>query len=129
MRRRSEVQAACVAWVAFKLSTLTMELHKLAALVLWLTCLIAWVQGFEAAAPAVNVPAIILFGDSTVDVGNNNFLNTIAKSNFLPYGRDFDTKTPTGRFTDGRMVSDFMGELLFVFFDPLLRLPLSLGLR
>lgn len=89
-----------------------MELHKLAALVLWLTCLIAWVQGFEAAAPAVNVPAIILFGDSTVDVGNNNFLNTIAKSNFLPYGRDFDTKTPTGRFTDGRMVSDFMASKL-----------------
>jgi hypothetical protein len=55
------------------------------------------------------VPALILFGDSTVDVGNNNFLPTLVKSDFMPYGRDFDTKTPTGRFTDGRMVGDFVG--------------------
>lgn len=57
------------------------------------------------------VPSLILFGDSTVDVGNNNFVNTLARSDFPPYGRDFDTKTPTGRFTDGRMVADFLGKL------------------
>jgi hypothetical protein len=67
----------------------------------------AWSGGGAAA-----VPALILFGDSTVDVGNNNYLNTFITSDFLPYGRDFDTKSPTGRFTDGRMVADYLGEHL-----------------
>ena len=57
------------------------------------------------------VPALILFGDSTVDVGNNDFLPTLAKSDFPPYGREFDAMTPTGRFTDGKMVGDFLGKL------------------
>ncbi|KAJ7960316.1 GDSL esterase/lipase [Quillaja saponaria] len=35
------------------------------------------------------VPAVIVFGDSSVDAGNNNFIPTIARSNFQPYGRDF----------------------------------------
>ncbi|XP_024400165.1 GDSL esterase/lipase At5g03820 [Physcomitrium patens] len=70
-------------------------------------------QGIGARGPQKPlVPALILFGDSTVDVGNNNFLNTPARSNFLPYGRDFDTREPTGRFTDGRMVSDYLATWL-----------------
>ncbi|MBA0793494.1 hypothetical protein Gohar_017895, partial [Gossypium harknessii] len=44
------------------------------------------------------VPALIIFGDSVVDVGNNNNLNTLIKSNFPPYGRDFVNHRPTGRF-------------------------------
>ncbi|KAL8139823.1 hypothetical protein V2J09_005844 [Rumex salicifolius] len=35
------------------------------------------------------VPAIISFGDSSVDVGNNDYLPTIFKANYPPYGRDF----------------------------------------
>ncbi|KAH7444515.1 hypothetical protein KP509_02G080700 [Ceratopteris richardii] len=58
------------------------------------------------------VPAVFVFGDSTVDVGNNNYLETILKSNFLPYGRDFDTKEPTGRFCDGRIATDYTVSLL-----------------
>lgn len=78
--------------------------------------LIVWFEwcGVHGAAKnddTVAAVSLILFGDSTVDVGNNNFLDTLAKSDFPPYGREFDTKSPTGRFTDGRMVNDFVGKL------------------
>lgn len=56
------------------------------------------------------VPAVIVFGDSTMDAGNNNRIPTIARSNFLPYGRDFVGRKPTGRFSNGRIVSDFISE-------------------
>jgi hypothetical protein len=56
------------------------------------------------------VPALIVFGDSTVDTGNNNQIPTIAKSNFGPYGRDFLGGRPTGRFSNGRVASDFISE-------------------
>ena len=36
------------------------------------------------------VPALYVFGDSTVDAGNNNNLNTPAKVNSFPYGIDFN---------------------------------------
>ncbi|XP_068648586.1 GDSL esterase/lipase At5g03820-like [Aristolochia californica] len=58
------------------------------------------------------VPALIIFGDSIVDVGNNNKLHTIVKANFLPYGRDFVTHKPTGRFCNGKLASDFTAENL-----------------
>eukprot|EP01018_Ginkgo_biloba_P018046 Gb_01601 [translate_table: standard] len=65
------------------------------------------------------VPALFIFGDSTVDVGNNNHLLTLVKSDFPPYGRDFDTHTPTGRFCDGRLATDFTAETLgFTSFPP-----------
>lgn len=56
------------------------------------------------------VPAIIVFGDSSVDVGNNNEIPTIARSNFEPYGRDFPGGRPTGRFSNGRLPPDFISE-------------------
>lgn len=56
------------------------------------------------------VPAIIVFGDSTVDAGNNNQLSTILKSNFEPYGRDFYGHKPTGRFSNGRLATDFISQ-------------------
>lgn len=56
------------------------------------------------------VPAIIVFGDSSVDAGNNNQIPTIARSNFEPYGRDFDGGKPTGRFSNGRIPTDFISE-------------------
>ncbi|XP_078432075.1 GDSL esterase/lipase APG-like [Wolffia australiana] len=58
------------------------------------------------------VPAIILFGDSSVDVGNNNYLPTLFRSDFLPYGRDFVTKSPTGRFCNGKLATDITAENL-----------------
>ncbi|KAF7833488.1 GDSL esterase/lipase [Senna tora] len=56
------------------------------------------------------VPAIIVFGDSSVDSGNNNFIPTVARSNFEPYGRDFFGGFPTGRFSNGRIPPDFISE-------------------
>ncbi|KAJ7518955.1 hypothetical protein O6H91_20G016800 [Diphasiastrum complanatum] len=58
------------------------------------------------------MPSIIIFGDSTLDAGNNNYLETVVKSNFPPYGRDFNPKIPTGRFCNGFMVTDFIAERL-----------------
>ncbi|KAK8913652.1 GDSL esterase/lipase [Platanthera zijinensis] len=59
-----------------------------------------------------SIPAIIVFGDSTVDTGNNNFVKTALRSNFKPYGRDFIAGKPTGRFCNGRLATDFMAEAL-----------------
>ncbi|KAG5546601.1 hypothetical protein RHGRI_018696 [Rhododendron griersonianum] len=56
------------------------------------------------------VSSIIVFGDSTVDAGNNNNISTILKSNFEPYGRDFEGKKPTGRFSNGRIATDFISQ-------------------
>ncbi|XP_022143974.1 GDSL esterase/lipase At5g03810-like [Momordica charantia] len=58
------------------------------------------------------VPALCIFGDSVVDVGNNNNLLTVVKANFPPYGRDFVTHTPTGRFCNGKLATDFTAESL-----------------
>ncbi|CAL0307553.1 unnamed protein product [Lupinus luteus] len=56
------------------------------------------------------VPAVIVFGDSSVDSGNNNEIGTVLKSNFRPYGRDFEGGNPTGRFCNGRVPPDFIAE-------------------
>ena len=56
------------------------------------------------------VPAVIVFGDSSVDAGNNNRISTVLKSNFQPYGRDFAGGRPTGRFSNGRIPPDFISE-------------------
>ncbi|XP_047312156.1 GDSL esterase/lipase At5g45960-like [Impatiens glandulifera] len=72
--------------------------------------------------------AIFVFGDSTVDAGNNNFIPTLFKSNFPPYGRDFDFHLPTGRFTNGKLVTDHIAsyvgikELVPPYLDPMLSL-------
>ncbi|CAI9756378.1 unnamed protein product [Fraxinus pennsylvanica] len=59
---------------------------------------------------AAKVPAILVFGDSSVDAGNNNQISTVLKSNFRPYGRDFFGGKPTGRFSNGRIPPDFNSE-------------------
>lgn len=45
-----------------------------------------------------------------MDAGNNNQISTILKSNFEPYGRDFIGGQPTGRFSNGRIPTDFISE-------------------
>ncbi|KAL9325265.1 hypothetical protein ACSQ67_005910 [Phaseolus vulgaris] len=70
------------------------------------------------------VSAMYVFGDSTVDPGNNNFINSPFRSNFPPYGRDFVNQKPTGRFTNGKLGTDFivsylgLKELLPPYLDP-----------
>ncbi|KAM0032008.1 putative triacylglycerol lipase [Helianthus debilis subsp. tardiflorus] len=58
------------------------------------------------------VPAIIAFGDSAVDVGNNDYLPTIFKANYPPYGRDFANHQPTGRFCNGKLATDITADTL-----------------
>ena len=55
------------------------------------------------------VPALLVFGDSIVDSGNNNYIPTLAKANFPPYGRDFIDHKPTGHFSNGKLSTDFIG--------------------
>ncbi|XP_061367749.1 GDSL esterase/lipase EXL3-like [Gastrolobium bilobum] len=71
------------------------------------------------------VPALIVFGDSIVDPGNNNNIITIAKCNFPPYGRDFaEGNQPTGRFSNGLVPSDIIAakfgvkKILPAYLDP-----------
>ncbi|KAJ4757313.1 GDSL esterase/lipase [Rhynchospora pubera] len=56
--------------------------------------------------------SILIFGDSTVDPGNNNKLRTSAKANFAPYGMNFYGGQPTGRFCDGRLATDILADKL-----------------
>lgn len=65
---------------------------------------------FLSLSTAAHIPAVIVFGDSTVDPGNNNVIGTILKSNFPPYGRDLKNKMPTGRFCNGKLSTDFISE-------------------
>ncbi|XP_045830882.1 GDSL esterase/lipase At5g22810-like [Trifolium pratense] len=57
------------------------------------------------------VPALFFFGDSVLDVGNNNNLPTIIQEH-LPCGKDFVNHYPTGRFSNGKLVVDFASESL-----------------
>ncbi|XP_061366012.1 GDSL esterase/lipase EXL3-like [Gastrolobium bilobum] len=63
--------------------------------------------------PNVLFPAVLVFGDSIVDTGNNNEnIQTAARCNFLPYGVDFEGGIPTGRFSNGKVPSDLVVEEL-----------------
>ncbi|QHO27818.1 hypothetical protein HN51_024912 [Arachis hypogaea] len=68
--------------------------------------------------------SILIFGDSTVDTGNNNYIKTLGKANHYPYGRDFPGHVPTGRFSNGKLVPDFIASILNIkdtvppFLDP-----------
>jgi hypothetical protein len=70
------------------------------------TCLVV-----VAAAGSGKVPAIYVFGDSTADVGNNNYLpgSAVPRANFPHNGVDFPTSRPTGRFSNGYNGIDFLG--------------------
>lgn len=78
------------------------------AMVLVLVVVVLAASGGGYAQPLV--PAILTFGDSAVDVGNNDYLHTIFKANYPPYGRDFINKVPTGRFCNGKLATDITGK-------------------
>jgi len=67
---------------------------------IWISCVQAQTGTFSA---------VLAFGDSILDTGNNNLLMTVSRGNFLPYGRDFPHRIPTGRFGNGRVLSDLVG--------------------
>ena len=57
---------------------------------------------------AQNVPAFFVFGDFLFDPGNNNYILSLAKANYIPNGIDFGMAT--GRFTNGRTTVDIVGK-------------------
>ncbi|KAK4576084.1 hypothetical protein RGQ29_026869 [Quercus rubra] len=60
---------------------------------------------------AQKAPAMFIFGDSLVDVGNNNHLKfSMNEADFSHYGIDFPNKVFTGRFSNGRNAADFLAE-------------------
>ncbi|XP_071903147.1 GDSL esterase/lipase APG [Coffea arabica] len=74
------------------------------------------------------VPALITFGDSAVDVGNNNYLLTLFKANYPPYGRDFINHQPTGRFCNGKLATDITADTLgFTTYPPAYLSPQASG--
>nr|XP_048330980.1 GDSL esterase/lipase EXL3-like [Ziziphus jujuba var. spinosa] len=84
-------------------------------------------KGLIKLPPNQVIPAVIVFGDSIMDTGNNNDLKSLVKCNFPPYGQDFKGQKPTGRFGNGFVPSDFIvqelgiKELLPAYSDPNIR--------
>jgi hypothetical protein len=89
-----------------------MECLLVVSFALWNMLLIAAYAYDSSSEPLFS--AVFVFGDSLVDNGNNNKLHSIAKANYMPYGIDFpgDHPSPTGRFSNGKTIVDFLGNLL-----------------
>lgn len=84
--------------------------------------------GGDAQDSTTLVPAIITFGDSAVDVGNNDYIATIFRANYPPYGRDFINKKPTGRFCNGKLATDLTADTLgFTTYPPAYLSPQASG--
>nr|GMD61098.1 GDSL esterase/lipase [Ipomoea batatas] len=64
------------------------------------------------APPAEAARAFFVFGDSLVDNGNNNYLATSARADSPPYGLDYPTHRPTGRFSNGFNIPDFISQAI-----------------
>ncbi|KAK6924107.1 GDSL lipase/esterase [Dillenia turbinata] len=81
---------------------------KYYGLVLFILCCISMSWGED------ELSGSFIFGDSLVDAGNNNYLNTLSKADIRPNGIDFTANggVPTGRFTNGRTIGDIVGEML-----------------
>nr|XP_010911116.1 GDSL esterase/lipase At5g45670 [Elaeis guineensis] len=61
--------------------------------------------------PDPQVPCYFIFGDSLVDNGNNNYIASLARANYMPYGIDFPGG-PSGRFSNGMTTVDVIAQLL-----------------
>ncbi|KAJ0466634.1 putative triacylglycerol lipase [Helianthus annuus] len=104
-----------------------LSIVKVILFCVYASVLLRGIDGSTVLPKNVSVSAILVFGDSTVDQGNNNYYNTWGKANFLPYGEDFMGGIPTGRFTNGKTMPDLLAEAFGVkdylpaSLDPLLK--------
>lgn len=90
-----------------------MGLHRSGMECLVVLCLLISVQVMCATAGNVAPPpSIFVFGDSTLDVGNNNYLTgpDVPRANQPYYGIDFPGSVPTGRFSNGYNIADYLGK-------------------
>ncbi|KAA8540323.1 hypothetical protein F0562_024758 [Nyssa sinensis] len=89
---------------------------------------LALATGGQAQNSTTLVPAIVTFGDSAVDVGNNDYLPTIFKADYPPYGRDFVNHKATGRFCNGKLATDITADTLgFTTYPPAYLSPQASG--
>ncbi|KAE9596072.1 putative triacylglycerol lipase [Lupinus albus] len=97
---------------------------KIPLIVMMHVCTIVVVTRKCIALSSPNFSSILVFGDSTVDSGNNNYILTLNKVNHFPYGKDFPGHVPTGRFSNGKLVTDLLASYLNIkdvvppFLDP-----------
>ena len=82
-----------------------MELNNIIVSFVALLLSVSHVTMMLDAAP----PAHFVFGDSLLDSGNNNYLASIARADRNPYGVDYPSRQPTGRFSNGLNLADFIG--------------------
>jgi hypothetical protein len=91
-----------------------------AVLVIFLCALCVTIPVAVEGKAKFDVPAYFVFGDSLADVGTNNYLpHPVFRANFPPYGETYFHK-PTGRFTNGRNIVDFLGKSLRRWFSGLI---------
>ncbi|KAL3528169.1 hypothetical protein ACH5RR_012825 [Cinchona calisaya] len=93
--------------------------------------LVFWVLIIEypnAVKGLPQVSAMFVFGDSLADNGNNNYINSMARSNYYPYGCDYN-RGPTGRFSNGKNFVDILGDLLGIVAPPPFADPSTSGAR
>jgi hypothetical protein len=85
------------------------------------TLLVVTMASVVQLAPAVRrpttAPALYVFGDSILDVGNNNHLPGagVPRANTPYYGVDFPGGArPTGRWSNGYSVADLIGTYAYI---------------
>ena len=71
-------------------------------------------ESFEIASSS-KVSALFVFGYSTVDAGNNDYILTPIKGDHAPYERDFIDHKATGRFFNGKLATDFLCKSIHEF--------------
>ncbi|XP_034203375.1 GDSL esterase/lipase At3g14820-like [Prunus dulcis] len=124
---------SCVNLLSATFSKILVMLVLQVQLCLWF-CTPTYTEAAKEQLPAaengtLKFPGLFAFGDSILDTGNNNNLATVAKCNFPPYGRDLVGGIPTGRFGNGKVLSDLIAEglgikeLLPPYLDPNLQSP------
>ncbi|XVF57042.1 hypothetical protein PTKIN_Ptkin06aG0171200 [Pterospermum kingtungense] len=78
----------------------------------WMVLVLGLVMAISTTTQVEAARTFFVFGDSLVDNGNNNFLATTARADSPPYGIDTPDRRPTGRFSNGKNIPDFISEAL-----------------
>ncbi|CAN6173652.1 unnamed protein product [Urochloa humidicola] len=83
-------------------------------------CLVISMDVLGAAASFLQPPPMYVFGDSSLDVGNNNYLPAganVFRANMPYYGIDFPG-VPAGRFSNGDNIADFIAKNIGLWSSP-----------
>ncbi|KAM5546925.1 GDSL esterase/lipase [Rosa sericea] len=93
---------------------------KSAIFSLWLNIIVyLGILGLHVSHSQPCVPPLYIFGDSTADVGTNNYLPDCRVKADSPYnGIDYPQSKPTGRFSNGYNTIDYLAQLLKFYESP-----------